>query len=69
MASPAFRLLDADVMSARCSERSMACSESDYDFLRQLGFSRSANLIDPSRNASFDSKFKPMAQLAGASNL
>ena len=47
----------------------MACSDSDYDFLRQLVFSRSANLIDPSRNASFETKLKPIAQLAGASNL
>lgn len=47
----------------------MACSESDYDFLRQLVFSRSANLIDPSRNGTFEAKLKPIAQLAGASNL
>ncbi|HEX9200619.1 MAG TPA: protein-glutamate O-methyltransferase CheR [Acidobacteriaceae bacterium] len=47
----------------------MACSDSDYDFLRQLVFSRSANLVDPSRNASFETKLKPVAQLAGAANL
>ena len=47
----------------------MPCSDSDYDYLRQLVRSRSANLIDPSRNTWFESRLKPIAQQAGASNL
>jgi chemotaxis protein methyltransferase CheR len=47
----------------------MGCSDSDYDYLRQLVLSRSANLIDPSRNALFETKLKPLAKMAGASNL
>jgi len=47
----------------------MGCSESDYDYLRQLVLKGSSNVIDPSRNALFDSRLKPVAQLAGASNL
>jgi chemotaxis protein methyltransferase CheR len=45
------------------------CSESDYDYLRQLVLTHSSNLIDPSHNALFDSRLKPVAQLAGASTL
>jgi chemotaxis protein methyltransferase CheR len=47
----------------------MACSDSDYDYLRQLVLARSANLIDPSRNALFDAKLKPVAGLVGAESL
>jgi chemotaxis protein methyltransferase CheR len=47
----------------------VACSDSDYEYLRQLVLSRSANLIDPSRNVLFDSRLKPVAALAGAANL
>jgi len=47
----------------------MSCSDSDYDYLRQLVLSRSANLIDPSRNGLFEVKLKPIARLAGASSL
>lgn len=47
----------------------MGCSDSDYDYLRQLVHARSANLIEPSRNAMFDAKLKPMARNVGASNL
>jgi chemotaxis protein methyltransferase CheR len=47
----------------------VACSDSDYQYLRQLVLSRSANLVDPSRNALFDSRLKPVAGLAGATNL
>ena len=47
----------------------MSVSDSDYDYLRQLVLSRSANLIDPSRNALFDTRLKPIAERAGASNL
>jgi chemotaxis protein methyltransferase CheR len=47
----------------------MGCSDSDYDYLRQLVFARSANLIDPSRNQLFEARLKPIARVAGASNL
>jgi chemotaxis protein methyltransferase CheR len=47
----------------------MSCSDSDYDFLREIVHSRSANLINPSRNALFDGKLQPVARSAGASNL
>jgi chemotaxis protein methyltransferase CheR len=47
----------------------MSCSDSDYDYLRQLVHARSANRIDPARNALFDAKLKPIARNAGASNL
>lgn len=47
----------------------MGCSDSDYDYLRQLVLSRSANLIDPAHNTLFESRLKPIARLAGAANL
>jgi chemotaxis protein methyltransferase CheR len=47
----------------------MGCSDSDYEYLRQVVHARSANLIDPSRNGLFDAKLKPIARNAGASNL
>lgn len=47
----------------------MACTDSDYAYLRALVLEQSANLIDPSRNALFDARLKPIAQLAGASSL
>src|SRR5882757_4332419 len=47
----------------------MACSASDYAYLRALVLEQSANLIDPSRNALFDTRLTPIARLAGASNL
>ena len=47
----------------------MACSDSDYAYLRQLVLSQSANLIDPSRNALFETRLTPIARLAGAANL
>jgi chemotaxis protein methyltransferase CheR len=47
----------------------MGRSDSDYDYLRRIVHSRSANLIDPSRNALFEAKLKPIAKVAGASNL
>jgi chemotaxis protein methyltransferase CheR len=47
----------------------MSCSELDYDYLRELAHTRSANRIDPKRNALFDVRLKPMAKAAGASNL
>jgi chemotaxis protein methyltransferase CheR len=47
----------------------MGCSDSDYAYLRELVLAQSANLIDPSRNALFDTRLTPIARLAGASNL
>ena len=47
----------------------MACSDNDYAYLRELVLSQSANLIDPSRNALFETRLTPIAQLVGASDL
>jgi chemotaxis protein methyltransferase CheR len=47
----------------------MGCSESDYAYLRTLVRRQSANEIDPSRNALFDTRLTPMARLAGVKNL
>ncbi|MEO6805150.1 MAG: protein-glutamate O-methyltransferase CheR [Edaphobacter sp.] len=47
----------------------MACSDSDYDFLRGLVMEQSANRINPSRNELFDKKLTPIARLSGAANL
>jgi chemotaxis protein methyltransferase CheR len=47
----------------------MACTDSDYAYLREVVMTQSANMIDPSRNALFDSKLTPVARMAGVSNL
>jgi|SRR5579871_884930 len=47
----------------------MACSDSDYTYLRELVLAQSANMIDPSRNALFDTRLTPIARMAGAANL
>lgn len=47
----------------------MACSEMDYAYLRELVKAQSANTIDPSRNALFETKLTPIARMAGARNL
>jgi chemotaxis protein methyltransferase CheR len=47
----------------------MACTDSDYAYLRELVLAQSANLIDPSRNALFDTRLTPIARMAGASTL
>jgi chemotaxis protein methyltransferase CheR len=47
----------------------MACSDSDYEYLRGLVLEQSANRIDPSRNALFDTRLTPIARLSGAANL
>src|SRR5277367_2817474 len=47
----------------------MACSDSDYDYLRGVVMEQSANLIDPSRNALFDTRLTPIARKSGAANL
>jgi chemotaxis protein methyltransferase CheR len=47
----------------------VACSDADYSYLRELVLSQSANLIDPSRNALFETRLTPLARLAGAVNL
>jgi chemotaxis protein methyltransferase CheR len=47
----------------------MACSDSDYEYLRGVVMAQSANLIDPSRNTLFDTRLRPIARLSGAANL
>jgi len=47
----------------------LACSDSDYTYLRELVLSQSANLIDPSRNALFEIRLTSVAHMAGASNV
>ena len=47
----------------------MACTESDYAYLREVVMTQSANMIDSSRNALFDTKLTSIAKMAGASNL
>src|SRR5438067_12617431 len=47
----------------------MACSDSDYAYLRGLVLEQSANRIDPSRNALFDTRLTPIARLSAAANL
>jgi chemotaxis protein methyltransferase CheR len=47
----------------------MACSNSDYEYLRGVVMEQSANLINPSRNALFDTRLTPIARLSGASSL
>ncbi len=47
----------------------MACSDSDYAYLRELVLAQSANLIEPSRNALFETRLTPIARLAGANNV
>jgi chemotaxis protein methyltransferase CheR len=47
----------------------VACTDSDYAYLRKLVLTQSANLIDPARNALFDMRLTPMARLAGVTNL
>jgi chemotaxis protein methyltransferase CheR len=47
----------------------MGCSDSDYAYLRELVLAQSANQIDPSRNALFDTRLTSIARMAGASNL
>lgn len=47
----------------------MTCSDSDYAYLRELVLQQSANRIDPSRNALFEARLRPIAQKAGASSL
>ncbi|GGA58567.1 chemotaxis protein methyltransferase [Edaphobacter acidisoli] len=47
----------------------MACTEMDYAYLRELVRAQSANTIDPSRNALFDTRLTPIVRMAGARNL
>jgi chemotaxis protein methyltransferase CheR len=47
----------------------MACSDLDYEYLRGVVMEQSANLIDPSRNALFDTRLTPIARLSGATSL
>jgi chemotaxis protein methyltransferase CheR len=47
----------------------VASTDLDYAYLRELVLTQSANLIDPSRDALFETRLGPIARLAGAENL
>ena len=47
----------------------MACSDRDYEFLRDLVLVESANVIDPAKKALFETRLFPVAQLAGAASV
>jgi chemotaxis protein methyltransferase CheR len=47
----------------------MACSDSDYEYLRGLVMEQSANKIDPSRNGLFDMRLASIARRSGAADL
>ena len=47
----------------------MGRSEVDYAYLRGLVLEQSANRIDPSRDALFDTRLTPIARMSGAANL
>jgi chemotaxis protein methyltransferase CheR len=47
----------------------MPCSEKDYAYLRELVLTESANFIDPSRNALFETRLATVAHLCGAEDL
>ena len=47
----------------------MGCSDVDYAYLREVVLEQSANRIDLSRNALFDTRLTPIARLSGAANL
>jgi chemotaxis protein methyltransferase CheR len=47
----------------------MACSETDYAYLREVVRMQTSNTIDPSRNSLFDVRLRPIARLAGASSV
>ena len=47
----------------------MGCTDTDYAYLRDVVLAESANLIDPSRNALFETRLTPIVKRAGASTL
>src|SRR5271170_6857395 len=47
----------------------MAFSDADYAYLRGIVMAQSANRIDPSRNALFDTRLTPIARMSGAASL
>ena len=47
----------------------MACSDSDYAYLRDLVQTQSANVVDSSRKTLFESRLQPLVRVAGASDL
>lgn len=47
----------------------MACTETDYAYLRKVVLEESANLIDPTRNLLFDARLAPVARTAGAEDV
>jgi chemotaxis protein methyltransferase CheR len=59
------------VRGARCLDgrEQLACSEVDYAFLREAVLAESANVIDPARNALFESRLAPVVRGARATSL
>ena len=47
----------------------MGCSDADYEYLRNLVHSESANAIDPSKNSLFERRLTEVTRLAGAQSL
>lgn len=47
----------------------MGCSDSDYEYLRNLVHSESANVIDPSKNSLFERRLAEITKRAGAQSL
>ncbi len=47
----------------------MACSDSDYAYLRKLVQVQSANVVDSSRNTLFESRLQPLVRVSGATDL
>ena len=47
----------------------MACSDSDYAYLRELVQTQSANVVDASRKTLFESRLQPLVRVSGADNL
>jgi chemotaxis protein methyltransferase CheR len=47
----------------------VASSEDSYAYLRELVLKLTANYIDPSRNALFETRLTPLARIAGAADL
>ncbi|MDP9038313.1 MAG: protein-glutamate O-methyltransferase CheR [Acidobacteriota bacterium] len=47
----------------------MACSEADYDYLREVVQAEAAIVVEPGRNAQFEQRLGPLARKAGGHHL
>jgi len=47
----------------------MGCTDVDYEYLREVVLAESANWIERSKNALFESRLTPLAHVAGAGDL